>query len=117
MTPTTVPSALAMSGLVPFEAKLLLAHVLDRDRAWLAAHGDAPLTREQALAYDALGRRRRHGEPEAYLTARGRGATALAPLRREQALSAPALARRRRTGEPVAYLTGRREFFGLELEV
>ena len=68
--PTTVSAALAMSGLVPFEAKLLLAHVMDRDRAWLAAHGDAPLTREQALAYDELARRRRNGEPVAYLTGR-----------------------------------------------
>jgi len=70
MMPTTVSAALAMSGLVPFEAKLLLAHVMGRDRAWLAAHGDAPLTREQALAYDALARRRRNGEPVAYLTGR-----------------------------------------------
>src|SRR2546430_8883347 len=68
MMPTTVSAALAMSGLVPFEAKLLLAHVMDRDRAWLAAHGDAQLKREQALAYDALARRRRNGEPVAYLT-------------------------------------------------
>ena len=70
MMPTTVSAALAMSGLVPFEAKLLLAHVMGRDRAWLAAHGDAALTREQALAYDALARRRRNGEPVAYLTGR-----------------------------------------------
>ncbi|HKN10412.1 MAG TPA: peptide chain release factor N(5)-glutamine methyltransferase [Pseudomonadota bacterium] len=70
MTPATVSAALALSGLVPFEAKLLLAHVIDRDRAWLAAHGDAPLTREQALAFDALARRRRAGEPVAYLTGR-----------------------------------------------
>ena len=70
MMPTTVSAALAMSGLVPFEAKLLLAHVMDRDRAWLAAHGDAQLKREQALAYDALARRRRNGEPVAYLTGR-----------------------------------------------
>jgi release factor glutamine methyltransferase len=66
----TVSAALAMSGLVPFEARLLLAHVLDRDRAWIAAHGNAPLTREQALAFDALARRRRDGEPVAYLTGR-----------------------------------------------
>jgi release factor glutamine methyltransferase len=70
MTPATVSAALALSGLVPFEAKLLLAHVLDRDRAWLAAHGDAPLSRDQALAFDALARRRRDGEPVAYLTGR-----------------------------------------------
>jgi release factor glutamine methyltransferase len=70
MTPATVSAALAMSGLVPFEAKLLLAHVLLRDRAWLAAHGDAPLTRTQAVAFETLARRRRAGEPVAYLTGR-----------------------------------------------
>jgi release factor glutamine methyltransferase len=70
VTAATVSSALAMSGLVPFEARLLLAHVIDRDRAWLAAHGDAPLTRDQALAFDALARRRRDGEPVAYLIGR-----------------------------------------------
>jgi release factor glutamine methyltransferase len=68
--PPTVSAALAMSGLVPLEAKLLLAQVLGCDRAWLAAHGNAALTREQALAYDALARRRRDGEPVAYLTGR-----------------------------------------------
>ena len=70
MARTTVSAALALSGLVPFEAKLLLAHVIDRDRAWLAAHGDVPLTREQVLAFDALARQRRDGEPIAYLTGR-----------------------------------------------
>jgi release factor glutamine methyltransferase len=59
-----------MSGVVPFEAKLLLAHVLDRDRAWIAAHGDVPLTRAQVLAFEALALRRRDGEPVAYLTGR-----------------------------------------------
>ena len=66
--PTTVSRALARSGLVPLEAKILLAHVLGRDRAWLAAHGDATLTAEQLSAYDALTRRRHDGEPVAYLT-------------------------------------------------
>ena len=66
----TVSAALAMSGLVPFEAKVLLAHVMDRDRAWLAAHADAVLTSEQMLKFDALARRRRDGEPVAYLTGR-----------------------------------------------
>jgi release factor glutamine methyltransferase len=70
MTVATVSAALAMSGLVPFEARLLLAHVIERDRAWLAAHGDAPLSRDHALAFDALARRRRDGEPVAYLTGR-----------------------------------------------
>ena len=69
-TPTTVSSALALSGLIPFEAKILLAHVLGCERAWLAAHGDAALTREQASTFLALARRRHNGEPVAYLTGR-----------------------------------------------
>ena len=69
-TPSTVSSALALSGLVPFEAKILLAHVLDRDRAWIAAHGDESISRDQANAFETLARRRRDGEPVAYLTGR-----------------------------------------------
>jgi release factor glutamine methyltransferase len=42
--------------------------VLGRDRAWLAAHPEDTLTREHADAYFALARRRREGEPVAYLT-------------------------------------------------
>jgi release factor glutamine methyltransferase len=68
--PPTVSAALAVSGLVPLEARLLLAHVLGRDRAWLAAHGDAALEPAQARAFDALVRRRSTGEPVAYLTGR-----------------------------------------------
>ena len=68
--PSTISRALALSGLVPLEAKILLAHVLGRDRAWLAAHGDAPLSRDDAMSFDALARRRREGEPVAYLTGR-----------------------------------------------
>jgi release factor glutamine methyltransferase len=59
-----------MSGLVPFEAKILLAHVLHRNRAWVAAHGDEPMTVDEAKAFDSLARRRRDGEPVAYLTGR-----------------------------------------------
>jgi release factor glutamine methyltransferase len=68
--PTIVSAALALSGLIPLEAKILLAHVLQRDRAWLAAHGDAMLTREQLQAFESLARRRHDGEPVAYLTGR-----------------------------------------------
>lgn len=68
--PPTVSAALAVSGLVPLEAKLLLGHVLGRNSAWLAAHGDAALEPEQARAFDALVRRRSRGEPVAYLTGR-----------------------------------------------
>jgi release factor glutamine methyltransferase len=63
-----VRSALAQSGLVPIDAQVLLAHVVGRDRAWLAAHRDDPLSREAADAFFALARRRRDGEPVAYLT-------------------------------------------------
>lgn len=66
----TVSRALAASGLVPSEAKLLLAHVLGRDRAWLAAHTDEAIAIDRAKAFDALARRRRDGEPVAYLIGR-----------------------------------------------
>ena len=69
-TTVTVSRALAASGLVPFEAKLLLAHVIGRDRAWLAAHADEIVAVEHAKAFDALARRRRNGEPVAYLIGR-----------------------------------------------
>ena len=68
--PPTISAALAVSGLVPLEARLLLAHVLGRDRAWIAAHGDAALLPEAARMFDALVRRRSAGEPIAYLTGR-----------------------------------------------
>lgn len=64
---TKVSAALAKSGLVPFEARIILAHVLERDRAWLAAHADATVSAAQAATFDALTRRRHAGEPVAYL--------------------------------------------------
>ncbi|HVN34749.1 MAG TPA: peptide chain release factor N(5)-glutamine methyltransferase [Casimicrobiaceae bacterium] len=63
----TVSGALAHSGLVPLDAQVLLAHALSKERAWLVAHGDAPLTREQEAAFFALAKRRREGAPVAYL--------------------------------------------------
>jgi release factor glutamine methyltransferase len=66
----SVRGAIEASGLVPVDARVLLAHVLDCDRAWLVAHGADPLTREQAHAFFALAKRRRDGEPVAYLTGR-----------------------------------------------
>jgi release factor glutamine methyltransferase len=65
---TTVRRALAQSGLVPIDAQVLLGHVLGRNRAWLAAHGDDALAPVDAEAFFALARRRRDGEPIAYLT-------------------------------------------------
>lgn len=64
----SISSALAASGLVPLDAQVLLAHVLERDRGWLLAHSREALSREQAERFFALAKRRRDGEPVAYLT-------------------------------------------------
>ena len=64
----TVSGALAQSGLVPLDAQVLLAHVVSRDRAWLVAHAGDALAPEKWTAFMALARRRRDGEPVAYLT-------------------------------------------------
>ena len=64
----TVRRALAQAGLAPIDAQTLLAHVLSRDRAWLVAHASDPLPADQVHAFLALARRRREGEPVAYLT-------------------------------------------------
>jgi release factor glutamine methyltransferase len=66
----TVRAALARSGLVPVDGQVLLAHVLGVDRAWLIAHATDALPRERADAFFALAKRRRDGEPVAYLTGR-----------------------------------------------
>jgi release factor glutamine methyltransferase len=64
----TVRRALAQAGLAPIDAQVLLAHVLSRDRAWLVAHATDALAADQVDAFFALARRRREGEPVAYLT-------------------------------------------------
>jgi release factor glutamine methyltransferase len=63
-----VREALAQSGLVPVDAQVLLAHAVARDRAWLVAHRDDDLPKAEADAFFALAKRRRDGEPVAYLT-------------------------------------------------
>ena len=47
-----------------------MAHVMHRNRAWLSAHNDEPMTAAEVRAFDALARRRREGEPVAYLVGR-----------------------------------------------
>ena len=64
----TVRQALVQSALVPIDGHVLLAHVLRRDRAWLVAHSEDVLARDDAQAFFALAKRRRDGEPVAYLT-------------------------------------------------
>jgi release factor glutamine methyltransferase len=66
--PLTIRRALEGTGLVPLDAQVLLAHVLGRDRTWLAAHAGDALPRTEAEAFFALAKRRRNGEPVAYLT-------------------------------------------------
>ena len=66
----TVREALAQSGLMPLDAQVLLAHVLGRDRAWLVAHATDGLDASAAQPFFDLARRRRDGEPIAYLVGR-----------------------------------------------
>jgi len=66
----TVRRAQALSGLVPVDARVLLQHVLGVDRAWLVAHAGDALDAAHATDFFALARRRREGEPVAYLTGR-----------------------------------------------
>jgi release factor glutamine methyltransferase len=52
------------------EAELLMAHVLQRPRAWLFAHADDPMPEDAARRFAELVGRRQAGEPVAYLTGR-----------------------------------------------
>jgi release factor glutamine methyltransferase len=49
-------------------AEVLLLHVLDRDRAWLYTHSDAPIDPARSEEFFALIERRASGEPTQYLT-------------------------------------------------
>lgn len=67
---TTVADALRRArsaGVARLDAQLLLAHTLERSRAWLIAHDDAMMSAAQQDAYDTLCRRCVQGEPLAYL--------------------------------------------------
>lgn len=50
------------------DARLLLAHILGRDRTWLLAHGDALLAPGASARFEHLVSRRALGVPVAYLT-------------------------------------------------
>ena len=66
----TVRQALAQARLAPIDAQVLLAHVLRVGRAWLVAHATDALAPHDAEAFFTLARRRRDGEPVAYLIGR-----------------------------------------------
>ncbi|OSZ62915.1 peptide chain release factor N(5)-glutamine methyltransferase [Hydrogenophaga sp. IBVHS2] len=70
MTLDTALRSLLAGGLERLDAQMLLLMVAGRDphdRAWLAAHGDEPLSADAAARLDALVARRQAGEPMAYL--------------------------------------------------
>ena len=49
------------------DAEILLAHVLQKDRAWLLAHGEEELSQEQKKVFEAFVARRKNHEPIAYI--------------------------------------------------
>ena len=59
--------SLSATGLPRNEVRLLIAHVLHRDQAWLISHDDYQLTVGELDALSALTTRRSAGEPVAYL--------------------------------------------------
>lgn len=70
MSADTVASMLKAArdaGVDRLDAQLLLAHVLQRPRAWLIAHGDAALEPRELEQVQAGLARRAAGEPLAYL--------------------------------------------------
>jgi release factor glutamine methyltransferase len=58
---------LAPSSTARRDAELLLLRAVGRDRAWLLAHPDAPLTAEQQSQFDAWIARRAQNEPVQYI--------------------------------------------------
>jgi release factor glutamine methyltransferase len=68
--PDTVAALLAEArglGVARLDAQLLLAHVLQRPRAWLLAHDEAAVGAAEAARVRTLLRRRADAEPLAYL--------------------------------------------------
>lgn len=64
----TVRQALVQCGLAPVDANVLLAHVTGKNRAWLAGHATDDLPQQDYERFLAMAKRRRDGEPVAYLT-------------------------------------------------
>ena len=55
-------------GVTAITAQAILAKLLGRDRSWLLAHAEEPLTPEQSARYAELLNRAAQGEPLAYIT-------------------------------------------------
>jgi release factor glutamine methyltransferase len=58
---------MAESRLARAEARVLLAHVLQRGKSWLMAHGDEIVPEDVSVRVQDLFLKRRNGEPIAYL--------------------------------------------------
>lgn len=65
---STIGEVLAASGPLRLDAELLLVEVLGCARSTLHAYPERRLSRTERLRYQALMKRRRQGEPLAYLT-------------------------------------------------
>lgn len=65
---TVISALLASSGLPIFEARILACHALNVPRSWLIAHADEVVSDGITPSLESLFRRRREGEPIAYLT-------------------------------------------------
>jgi len=67
--PATIETLLRQAAAIDrVDAEWLLAHALERPRAWLFAHAGDPVPEEAAERFTALLARREAGEPVAYLT-------------------------------------------------
>jgi len=64
---TSVAAILQQSKIDSLDAELLLAHVLEKDRSWLLAHGEMILTPEQEDCFYGFMKRRIAHEPMAYI--------------------------------------------------
>jgi len=65
--PIAIRALIQASGLPASEARLLLASRLGVDRAWVIAHADDPLDDARCAGAAEVFRRRRLGEPVAYI--------------------------------------------------
>jgi release factor glutamine methyltransferase len=64
----TIAELIRQSGLPCVEAEVLVASVLQRDRAWVVAHEPEELGEEARMVLTGYFARRRSGEPVAYIT-------------------------------------------------
>jgi release factor glutamine methyltransferase len=62
-----IKEARAAMALSPLEVEVLLAHILKKDRSWILAQEDYALTMAQQEELQAASKRRKNGEPVAYI--------------------------------------------------